>query len=257
MKYIYSLLIVCIFLTVSCEITYDEDTPADVPGILSTKVGNLSGNVPSFDAIHADMFLDTVYVKDPNADFSNLFISAQLESGCRADPLDGAPKMGHYGDYSTPQMYRITAPSGNSADWTIVMEKYVEPIGCLADRWTGDLDCHDAVWSDYKPTFCNGEKINDDCSLINVTFDFWGYGSSTAVTMELQLEAINTETLQGDLTLLKDAFVTAEGADMTFHAGAAGTYNVSANTLNIDVLWSGYYAEPSQYQFIITPKTPK
>jgi len=180
------------------------------------------------------MFLDTIYVKDPSADFSNLFISAQLESGCLAEPLDGAPKMGHYGDYSTPQMYRVTAPSGNSADWTIVMEVYVEPIGCLADRWTGDLDCEDLVFgAPYHPTFCNGEKVDDNCSLVTVEFDLWGYGSSSAVTFELQLEPIDT---------------------MTFHAGPAGTYSASANELNIDVMWSGYYAEPSQYQFTITPK---
>jgi len=254
MKNIYSLLILCIFLTVSCDITVDEDTPADVPGIVSTKVGNQGGTVPSFDAIHADMFLDTVYVKDPSADFSNLFISAKLESGCRVDPLDGAPTMGHYGDYSTPQMYRVTAPSGNSADWTIVMEKYVEPIGCLADRWTGDLTCEDLIFgAPYHPTFCNGKKVDDDCSLLTVEFDLWGYGASTAVTFELQLEPIDTETLQGDLTLLKDAFVTAEGSDITFHAGPAGTYSASANELNIDVAWSGYDASAS-YTFKITPQ---
>jgi len=128
-----------------------------------------------------------------------------------------------------------------------------EGVDCPADIWVGELDCYDEVWPSYKPTYCTGVKVNDDCSLINVTFDFWGYGSSSEVVLELRLEAIDLSTYEGEVTLTKDAFVSAEGADMTFHAGTAGTYKALSGELLIDVLWSGYYAEASQYQFTITP----
>jgi hypothetical protein len=127
-------------------------------------------------------------------------------------------------------------------------------VDCPADLWDGDLDCQDDVWPSYKPTYCTGEKMDDDCSLLNVTFDFWGYGTSAEVVLELQFEPIDLTTYEGELTLLNDAFVTAEGADMTFHAGAAGTYKALSGELLIDVMWSGYYATASPYQFTITPK---
>ncbi len=254
MKNIYSLLIVCIILTFSCEIKYDVDIPADVPVILSTQVGNLGGTVPSFDAIHADMFLDTIYVKDPSADFSNLYIGAKLESGCIIEPLDGAPTMGHYGNFTAPTKYRVTAPSGKTADWTIVLEEYVEPIGCLADKWSGELNNPDQGWGEgYHPTLTIGQKVDDDCSLLNVTFDLWGYGSSTNVTFKMKLETIDMDTRIGNVTLLEDAMVTAEGADITFHEGAVGTYNAISEELLLDVPWSGYDASAS-YTFIITKK---
>jgi len=132
--------------------------------------------------------------------------------------------------------------------------KTLEPAGpaCLADLWVGDLDCADQVWPSYKPTYCTGEKVGDDCSLITVKFDFWGYGAPSETVMQLEFGPIDLETLTGDLTLLKDATTTAEGAAITFHKGPAGKYSAAANELNIDVVWSGYDATAS-YQFIITP----
>jgi len=130
----------------------------------------------------------------------------------------------------------------------------LEPAGvdCVADLWVGDLDCADQVWSSYKPTYCTGEKMNDDCNLIKITFDFWGYGTASEVVLELQFESFDTETYMGNLTLLKDATTTAEGANITFHAGPAGTYKILTKELYLDMTWSGYDATAS-YQFLITP----
>lgn len=131
----------------------------------------------------------------------------------------------------------------------------LEPAGvdCVADLWVGDLSCEDLVWSSYAPTYCTGEKMDDDCSLIKITFDFWGYGEASEVVLELQFEPFDTETYEGELTLLKDALVTAEGSAITFHEGAAGTYKILTNELFLGIVWSGYDATAS-YKFKITPK---
>jgi hypothetical protein len=55
------------------------------------------------------------------------------------------------------------------------------------------------------------------------------------------------------VTLTKDAFVTAEGADITFHQGAAGTYKALSGELLLDIAWSGYDATAS-YKWTVTPK---
>jgi hypothetical protein len=129
----------------------------------------------------------------------------------------------------------------------------LEPAGvdCVADLWVGDLDCEDLVWPSYAPTYCTGEKM-DDCSLLKVTFDFWGYGVASEVVLELQFEAFDA-AYEGELTLLEDAFTTAEGADITFHKGAAGTYKILTDELLLDLAWSGYDATAS-YKWKITPQ---
>ncbi len=254
MKNIYHILPILVFFAISCEPEFDEGPGLpDAPYILSIGAGNENGNIAVINAVDTVAYTDTGFVKDKTVDFSNMYISTNLAKGCKIEPIEGAPPCGTYGDYSTPRKYRVTAPSGKSADWTIVMDYYVEPIGCLADRWDGDLDCQDLVWGSYSPTYCIGEKMEDNCGLLKVTFDFWGYGEASEVVFELQLGPIVMETLVGDLTLLKDAFVTAEGADITFHEGAAGTYSAAANELNLDIVWSGYDATTS-YGFIVTPK---
>ena len=131
----------------------------------------------------------------------------------------------------------------------------LEPAGvdCVADLWVGDLDCADQVWPSYAPTYCTGEKMEDDCSLINVTFDFWGYGEASEVVLELQFEPFDPATYEGVITLLEDAFTTAEGSDITFHEGTAGTYKILTGELFVEVLWSGYYVDPDLYKFKITP----
>jgi len=254
MKYIYSLLIVIFFFAISCEPTFEEPDLADVPGILAVNVGNEGGNIQQFNVIYAEQYLDTVFIKDLAADYTKMFISTSLESGCKIEPIEGSPACGTYGDFSAPTKYRVTAPSGNTADWTIVMAEYVEPIGCLADKWTGELYNPDQGWGpDYDPQLTVGVKQNNDCSLLNITFDLWGYGESANVTFKLKLEAIDMDTKIGNVTLLEDAFVTAEGADITFHAGVAGIYNAATEELLLEVKWSGYNSSEFYY-FVITPK---
>jgi hypothetical protein len=131
----------------------------------------------------------------------------------------------------------------------------LEPAGvdCVAELWVGDLDAKDLVWSaPYHPTYCTGEKMEEDCSLLNVTFDFWGYGVDSEVTLKLQIEPFDPATYEGVLTLLEDASTTAEGYEITFHEGAAGTYKILTGELLLDVVWSGYDATAT-YKWNITP----
>jgi len=254
MKQTHIILIVFVFIGFSCEPEFDEGPSVpDKPYILAIDAGNENGTIAVINAVDTVAYTDTAFVKDKTVDFSIIYISTSMAAGCKIAAIEGAPPCGTYGDYSTPQKYRVTAPSGKTADWTIVMEYYVEPIGCLADRWSGDVDCLDMRWASYSPTYCIGEKMDDDCSLLNLTFDMWGYGEESEVVFELQLGPIDMESLVGDLTLLNDATVTAEGADLTFSAGAAGTYSAAANELNIEVAWSGY-DETETYKFLVTPK---
>src|SRR5680860_60599 len=164
MKHIISLFAVAVFLAVSCVPTFDQvgDLP-DNPGIKEILIGNENGKIPQINAIHADMYLDTVWVKDKSVDFSNIYMQGNLQPGCIVEPLDGATKFGSYGDFSSPRKYRITAPSGNSADWTVVLDYYIPPVGCLADRWVGNVNCLDAIYPSYSPATCTGVKIDDDC----------------------------------------------------------------------------------------------
>jgi hypothetical protein len=123
MKHIYSLIIVVVSLAAGCVPTFDEEAdPADVPAILSVVAGNEDGIIPQTNAIYPEVFVDTVFIQDETVDFSNMYIRASLETGCIIEPLEGAPKCGTYGDFSTPLKYRVTAPSGKTADWTIVLD---------------------------------------------------------------------------------------------------------------------------------------
>jgi len=251
MKYIFSLLIVIIFFAISCVPTFDEfGELADVPEILEIIVGNESGKIPQTNAIYADSYLDTVFVKDKTVDFSNIYLNGNLEKGCIIEPLEGAASFGEYGDFSTPRKYRITAPSGKSADWTVVMDYYIPPVGCLSDRWVGNVSCTDEIYPSYSPETCVGVKMNDDCQLIKLTFNFWA-DSGAKAEMELQLGEIDMDTFTGEVALLNDVMVTSYGDDMTFHAGPAGTYNATANELYLSFEFTGYDIGGGTYDFTI------
>lgn len=251
MKHIISLFTVAVFLAVSCVPTFEQvgDLP-DKPGIKEVLIGNENGKIPQINAIHTDMNVDTVWVKDKSVDFSTIYMQGNLEAGCTIEPLEGAPTFGVYGDFSSPHKYRVTAPSGNTADWTIVLDYYVPPVGCLADRWVGNVSCTDEIYQDYSPETCVGVKMNNDCHLIKLTFNFWA-DSGAKAEMELQLGEINMDTFTGEVTLLKDVTVTSYGADMTFHAGTAGTYNATANELHLSFGFTGYDIGGGTYDFTI------
>lgn len=251
MKYIFSLITVIIFFSISCVPTFEEvGTLPDLPVIEEIIVGNEFGKIPQINAIYADSYLDTVFVKDKTVDFSNIYLNGNLEKGCIIEPLEGAASFAEYGDFSTPRKYRVTAPSGKSADWTVVMDYYIPPVGCLADRWVGSITCADEIYPSYSPETCVGAKMNDDCQLIKLTFNFWA-DSGAKAEMELQLGEIDMDTFTGEVTLLNDVTVTSYGADMTFHAGPAGTYNATANELYLDIVFSGYDIGADNYTFTV------
>lgn len=252
MKHIFFLSIAVILLANACVPAFEETgILPDVPAIKEIIAGNQSGLLPQINAIYPDKYLDTVFIKDKTVDFSNIYLQSNLEKGCTIQPLAGAPTFGAYGDFSAPAKYRVTAPSGKSAEWTIVMDYYIPPVGCLTDRWVGTLACTDNIYPDYNPTSCVGEKINDDCYRLKLTFDFWADPEAMAV-MEFQLGAINMDTFKGDLTLVNDVTVTSWGSTMTFHSGPAGTYNATADELYLDFEFSGYdIGGDGKYKFTV------
>jgi hypothetical protein len=251
MKRTLSFLSIILFFAVSCVPTFEEvgDLP-DNPGIKEILVGNENGKIAQENAIYPDANIDTVWVKDKSADFSNVYLNANLQPGCTVEPLEGSTPFGEYGDFSTPQNYRVTAPTGNSADWTVVLDYYVPPVGCLADRWVGDVVCEDVIYPSYSPATCTGEKIDDDCQRINISFNFWA-DASAPMTLELQLGDIDMDTFTGTVTLLNDVNVTSYGADMTFSAGEVGTYNATSNELHLSIGFSGYDIGGGPYEFTI------
>lgn len=252
MKYIISLFTVAVFAAVSCVPTFDQvgDLPDD-PGIKEILVGNENGKIAQENAINDDMKMDTVWVKDKSVDFSNVYLNANLQPGCTVEAMEGSTPFGKYGDFSSPQKYRVTAPTGNSADWTVVLDYYIPPVGCLADRWAGSINCLDMIYPSYSPATCTGVKIDNDCKRISIAFNFWA-DSSAPVNLEFQLGDIDIDTFKGSLTLVNDVSFTSYGADMTFHKGAAGTYNAIANELYLDLTFSGYDIGGGNYKFTIS-----
>ena len=118
-----------------------------------------------------------------------------------------------------------------------------------ADIWVGDNTALDQVWPGWEPTYRTGEKINS-CDL-KINLDIWGYGIDSDVELELELTLIEGTT-GGLLTLMKDAYTYAD-ADITWHAGPAGTYDTETKTLALDIVWSGYNDMPS-YKWNVTPQ---
>ncbi len=236
-----------LLLAVSCVPSFDEvSVLPDDPGVLEILVGNANGKLAQENAIDNEQKIDTVWVKDRSADFSNVYLQGNFAPGCVVEPLDGAPKLGTYGDFSIPKKYRVTAPSGNSADWTIILDIYTPPVGCLADRWTGAVTCTDGIWASYSPASCVGVKTDNDCSKLKLSFDFWA-DASAPVVLELEFGEIDFDTFTGDISLINDVNFTSYGADMTFHAGPAGTYNASSNVLNLNLKFSGYDIGGGEY----------
>ncbi len=128
MKHTYSLLIVALLIATSCEPKFVMDGDlADDPSILSVGAGNEDGAFLQENVLYPEEYLDTVYIQDSVVDYSNIYIHVGLEKGCFIEPVEGSPPCGTYGNFSTPAKYRVTAPSGKTADWTIVLEYDLEP----------------------------------------------------------------------------------------------------------------------------------
>jgi hypothetical protein len=256
MKYIHSLLITVMVFAIGCSSpSFDDDdiTLADDPSLLLVIPGALGFDISNEYVIDADEFTVTVTTLEPNVDFSNMYIFASLEVTCSIEPLGGAAGMGEYGDFTTPQEYRITAASGAMAVWTIVfVDGYVEnPIGCIADRWVGGVLVEDGNWgATYNSTVATGLMVDEDCSRIDVTFDWWGYGYES-VTLELKLEDIDEETRTGDVTLVSTG--TYYGYDY-FYSGPVGTYDLNAASIDIEVgIYPDYGVATYKWTIIGTP----
>lgn len=254
MKKINQLFTLLLFLAVGCVPSFDQvgDLP-DSTGIQEILIGNENGKIAQENAIYEALLIDTVWVKDRTADFSNVYLQGNFDPGCIVEPLEGSPKLGEFGNFSSPRKYRVTAPTGNSADWTIVLDYYIPPVGCLADRWVGSVDCVDGVWADYSPASCVGAKIGDDCQKLKISFNFWA-DAGAMVELELELGDVNMDTFKGDVTLVNDVNFNSYGADMTFYAGPAGTYNATANELDLNLKFSGYDIGGEYYPFKISQK---
>lgn len=100
MKKINYLIITILLFAISCVPTFDEEGAlTDSPDILEVIVGNENGKVPQINAIYADMFLDTVFLKDKSTDLSNLYLQGTIGKSCIIEPLEGASAFGTWGDF--------------------------------------------------------------------------------------------------------------------------------------------------------------
>ncbi len=259
MKYIGLFTLLAFLFIMGCEQAVDVtvDIVPNKPFIKSTKLaymdttGLIKGNISQVNSIDTINFIDSVIVKDRTVDLANIWAQTNLETGCKIEALDNSPLFGKYGDFSKPGKYRVTAPSGRTADWTLIVDYYTPQLGCLADRWTGDLQCTDGIWESYSPTYCKGEKLADSCTKIKLTFDFWGMQSLETV-LELELGEVDLNTFIGPVTLINDYNAVGGGYDVTFLKGDAGTYNASSSELNLVLNFTGYgIGGDGKYRFTI------
>ncbi|MFA7492605.1 MAG: hypothetical protein WCZ43_03695 [Proteiniphilum sp.] len=252
MKKIIYFIISMIIFGVGCMPNFNEDFElSDNPMYSRLLVGNDKGMIPIEIVRIEEKNIDSILLKDRTAELTKLFLRANTERGVIIEPLEDAPKFGTYGDFSSPRKYRFTAPSGNTIDWIFVFDYFTPQIGCLTDRWNGEVSCYDAIYPSYSPINCVGEKIEANCNKLNLTFNFWNDESALAV-FKLELGEINFETLQGNVILLDNVHVASYGSEMTFHAGEAGIYNAMSNEIHLKIKFSGYNIGNTYYSFTIS-----
>lgn len=132
MKYLVLFSFCFILFFTSCM----KDVPTDIkvvpnkPFIKSVTLANMSttgliqGSISQTDQNDTVAFTNTIIVNDKTVDLTNIWASTNLETGCTIEPLDGAAAFGKYGNFSKSNKYKITAPSGRTATWTVIA-KYV------------------------------------------------------------------------------------------------------------------------------------
>ena len=82
--------------------------------------GLIQGSISQTNQVDTTLFTNTVTVNDKTIDLTNIWASANLETGCVIEPLDGAAEFGKYGNFSKSNKYKVTAPSGRTAIWTVI-----------------------------------------------------------------------------------------------------------------------------------------
>ena len=244
-----------LFLT-SCMQSEDVniDVIPDLANIKSITVGNMGTNGALTKYPNAleeiDIVNHTAKVQVSTfSSFDNIWASIELEQGCTITPLDGATKFGGFGDFTSKGMYRVTASSGDSADWEITIEQdpNMPDISCLANFWSGDgVKVLDATFPSYSPSTVVTNKI--DCNHVTITFQFWG-SSSPAMVLELELGEPDPVSFKGSVTLLKDVSTNSYGYNVTYFAGDAGSYDLNTFILTFDPAFEGY---GSAYPFLIS-----
>ena len=227
------------------SVDVDVDVIPDQPNFKSVSVGVMSTNglfnafPNSLEEIDVDNHTVKVYVRTFMS-MEDIWASVRLEAGCTLTPLEGAPIFGGFGDFSQQGLYRVTAASGVTADWTVSIEQdpSMPDISCLANFWSGDdVKCLDVRSPGYSPSTVIAEKI--DCNHVTLTANFWN-DSGAPMVLELELGETDPTTFKGDVTLLNDVSFSSWGYNMKYSKGAAGSYDLNTFELTFDDAFEGY-----------------
>lgn len=236
-----------IFILGACmqPMDVEVDQVPDQPDIKSVSVGVMNTNglfnafPNSLEEINTENKSAKVYVRTFMS-MENIWAGVRLEQGCSIAPLEGAPEFGGFADFSQPVLYRVTAASGATADWTVSIEQdpAMPDISCLADFWSGDgVKCLDVTYPGYSPSTVMAEKV--DCNHVTLTANFWDDANAPMV-LELELGEPDPSSFVGSVTLLKDVSFSSWGYDMVYKAGAAGSYDLNTFELTFDAVMEGY-----------------
>ncbi|NKI26925.1 hypothetical protein HCG49_10160 [Arenibacter sp. 6A1] len=126
-----------------------------------------------------------------------------------------------------------------------------DDVSCVAELWSGSLNCKDEIYPSYSPSASNGVVIGEDCDKVNVGFNFWD-DSSLAVVLPLQLGEVDATTGIGAVTLLEDVKASGSGYDIAFYKGEAGTFNSATGELHLNMEFSGYdIGGDGKYRFLV------
>ncbi len=240
-----------ILIIPSCEsdnYSLPEVTTAEISEI--GQVSATAGGIITSDGGARVIAKGVVYSKSPGPTLDN----DATNEGVGSNPYTSAMSNLTFGTTYYVRAFAISEETGEAYGNEVSFQTLLpEGVDCLADIWTGDLNCQIDPYGDYGPTYCIGEKMDGDCNMLEVKFDLWGYGEATELVLKLQIGPFDPNTFEGELTLTEDAFVTAEGEDLTFFAGAAGTYKALSNELFITLDWTDPWGD-GPYHFNMVPK---
>ncbi|QTD37296.1 hypothetical protein JL193_14480 [Polaribacter batillariae] len=246
MRKISKISLFAIFFAVSCmqPEKIDVDVVPNLANITEVMVGSMSETgafspiTVSLNEIDTEKHTIKMYL-ETFASIENVWASVRLETGCSIEPLNGSPEFGGVGNFLSSS-YRVTAPSGATADWTISIEQdpNMPDISCLTDFWSGTgVNGADTIFPSYSPSTVTA--VQTDCTHVTLTFEFWG-SSTPEVVFELELGEPDSSDFTGSITLLNDVSFESFGYNCKYTAGPAGTYDLNTFTLNVDPVFEGY-----------------